>query len=417
MSYIIIGNSAAGVSAAETIRDIDRTSPISLISDEPHGFYSKSLLPDLISGKISQEKTLLRNESFYKDLGIEAILGEKVERISPKKNSVTLCNGKEIEYDKLLIATGVSPKVMIEIDKEADNFYMVRTLEDAIALREAALKAKRATVIGAGLIGLKIAAALHSLGLDITVLGKYEILLPRVMDATAGEILKELFEDNGVKVFTKVKVSGVNADSVQLSDDRSIASDIVVMATGVKPNIDLLEGTEIAINQGIITDAHMRTNLENIYAAGDIVEDKDILGQEKGFLNPIWPKAVLQGRIAGTNMAGRKREFTGSMMMNSIEFFNTPLISAGIIQHGQGRFKDEIITFNKQDKIYQKLIFEKDRLKGAVLLGKIDKAGVITNLIREQRDISSMRGKLLSESFGYGNALKTKEAPQYSWII
>jgi NAD(P)H-nitrite reductase large subunit len=416
MRYVIIGNSAAGVSAAETIRDIDRTSPVSIISDEPHTFYSKSLLPDLISGKVSKEKTLLRNETFYKDLGIKAILGEKVERISPDKNSLTLCSGKEIGYDKLLIATGVSPKVMIDIDKKADNFYTVRTLEDTIALREAAIKAKRATVIGAGLVGLKIATALHSLGLDITVLGKYEILLPRVMDTTAGEILKDLFEDHGVKVFTEVKVSGVNADGVQLSDDRSIASDIVVMAAGVKPNIDLLEGTEVSVNQGIITDSHMRTNLDNIYAAGDVVEDKDMLGEGKGFLNPIWPKAVLQGRIAGANMAGRKRDFAGSMMMNSVEFFNTPLISAGIIQHGQDLYQDEVVTFNKKDRIYQKLIFEKDRLKGAVMLGKIDKAGVITNLIREQRDTSSIRGRLLSENFGYGDTLKTKEA-QCSWII
>ena len=416
MNYIIIGNSAAGVSAAETIRGIDRSSPITIISDEPHPFYSKSLIPDFISGKVSLEETSLRPESFYKELGIETLLGEKVDKVHPKKNTIALSSGREIEYDQLLIAAGASPKMTVDVDKEVNNFFTVRTIEDAVSVREAALKADRAAVIGAGLIGLKLAAALRSLGLDVTVLGKYKILLPRVMDSTAGEILKEVFEENGVKVFAGVKISRVNTDGIHLSDGQSLASDIIVMAAGVRPNIDMLEGTDIEVKDGIITDSLMRTSVDNIYAAGDVVEDIDLLREGGRFLNPIWPKAVLQGRIAGSNMVGIKRDFAGSILMNSVDFFGTPLISAGIVFYEEGRYQEEVVRYSRKDKVYQKLIFGNDHLKGAILLGRIDKAGVIINLMKEQKDISSIKEELLSENFGYGNILKTREADR-DWII
>ncbi len=416
MNHVIIGNSAAGVSAAETIRVIDRSSPITIISDELHTFYSKSLIPDFISGKASLEKTYLRTDTFYKEMDINTLFGEKVDKVYPGKNTLALSSGQEIEYGKLLVATGAGPRVSVDIDTGIENFFTARTIEDAQAVKEAALQARRATVIGAGLIGLKLAAALNSLGLEVTVLGKYEILLPRVMDSTAGEILREVFEGNGVNVLTGVKVSRVSSDGVRLSDGQYVASDMVVMAAGVKPNIDMLEGTEVEIGGGIVADSQMRTNLEDIYAAGDVVEDIDFLGGGRRFINPIWPKAVLQGRIAGSNMAGIKRNFPGSMMMNSVQFFDTPLISVGIVLHEGCDYHEEVIRYNKKEKVYKKLIFEKDRLKGAIFLGEIDKAGVITNLIREQRDIAPIKERLLSKSFGYGNILKVPVADR-AWIV
>jgi len=416
MNYVIIGNSAAGVSAAETIRGLEQSSPITIISDEKNPFYSKSLIPDFISGKVSLEKTFLRSETFYKEMGITTLLGEKVDRVFPKKNTVALSSGKEIEYDKLLVATGAGPKVMIDVDPGLDNFFTARTLEDAKAVKEAAAKAKSATVIGAGLIGMKLTAALCSLGIEVTVLGKYEILLPRVMDSIAGEILKEVFEENGVKILLGVKISRVSSDGARLSDGRSVTSDIVVMAAGVRPNVDMLEGTEIEVGEGIITDSQMRTSIENIYAAGDVVEDRDLLREGRRFINPIWPKAVLQGRIAGSNMAGVERGFAGSMIMNSVQFFDTPLISVGLVLHEEGDYHEQVIRYNKKDKVYKKLIFEGDCLKGAVLLGEIDKAGVITNLIKEQRDISSIKEELSSPGFGYEDILNIS-GENRNWIV
>ena len=416
MNYVIIGNSAAGVSAAETIRDIDQSSPITIISDERDPFYSKSLIPDFISGKVSLEKTFLRSETFYKDMGITPLLGEKVERVYPKKNTVALSSGREIGYDKLLVSTGAVPKVLIDVEPGLNNFFTARTLEDAKAVKEACAKAKSATVIGAGLIGLKLAVALNSTGLDVIVLGKYEILLPRVMDSIAGEILREVFEENGITVLTQVKVSHVSGDGVHLSDGQFLPSDFVVMAAGVRPNADIFDGTEVEVGEGIITDPQMRTSVDNIYAAGDVVEDVDLLRKGNRFINPIWPKAVLQGRIAGSNMAGVKRDFPGSMMMNSVQFFDTPLISAGIVLYENGDYQEQVIKYNKEGKVYKKLIYEKDRLKGAILLGDIDRAGVITNLIKEQKDISSIREELSSPGFGYEDILNIPEADR-DWIV
>lgn len=425
MNYLIIGNSAAGVSAAETIRGFEPDLSITIVSDEPSPFYTRCLTPELISGRKTAQDIELRPASFYQQLGIQTRFGERVDKVFPEQSRVALTSGEYLPYDKLLIATGARPVKLgdgrqkggiFSLGRKRGKVFTLRTIDDALNIKKAAKGAKRSIVVGGGLLGLKVAQAFRSLGLEVTIVEKLDHLLPGITDSPAARILAGVFEEQGIKIETGVGVSEFRNGSVTLEDSRTLNSDVTVVAVGLKPNIELVEGTAVKTQEGILTDSMMMTNVENIYAAGDVVEDDDLLIPGAKLLNYIWPKAVLQGRIAGSNMVGTQRTYGGSFIMSSEEFYGLPLISAGLVSPPEKEYQEEVVKFSEPKRAYQKLVFEKDRLVGAVLLGDIEKAGVIINLIRAQRDVSAVRDELLSGTLGYGKILKVSGI-DLKWLI
>lgn len=407
MRFVIIGNSAAGIGAAEAIRQVDKKSPLTIISDEPEFAYSRSLISYELAGWIGKGRLELRPQEFYRRNSIETLLGKHAVRLDTKSKEIQLEDGKRIPYDRLLLAIGGSPQKMGIKGEEKQGIFGFRTYRDLLNIYDALKGAKEAVVLGGGCIGLQAACGLHHHKIKTSIAIASPHLLSQVADAECGNLFQELFEKAGIQVKTKAKPvefkGGDRVEKVLFDDDTELPTQIVITGKGVKPNTDLAEGTKIKVDWGIITDDRMRTAEPDIYAAGDAAVTRDRVTCEST-VNAVWPCAYQQGRVAGFNMADTERRYDGSMRMNAADFFGVSFISIGVIKpRGKGY---EVHSRLLKDKgIYWKLVFQGDLLVGAVLVGRVDGAGVLANLMRKRVDVSSIKGDLLAGRYDYAQVL------------
>jgi NAD(P)H-nitrite reductase large subunit len=269
-------------------------------------------------------------------------------------------------------------------------------------------RANVACVLGGGLIGLKAAWGLKKRNLETKVIVKSNQVLSQVLDEQAASLFRKRLEDNGIEVMTGLDVTEIlgNGDvkAVKFDTGKVIGCEIVIVGKGVKPNIDLILDTEIKLNEGILVDEYMKTNLPNIYAAGDVCEAFDFnLGQP--VVNALWPHAVEQGKLAGINMAGSKVKYEGSVGMNSVEFFNLPVISMGITRAKKESGFEEMIKLDPKEEVYKKVVLKENRIVGMIFVGKIEQSGVILKLMKEKIDISNIKDELLDDSFNYARVI------------
>jgi len=402
--FIIIGNSAAGIAAIEAIRRVDKDSRITVISDEGYPSYCRCLISYYLAGDVKEDKIFYRSQDFYKDYNIELLLNKKVSRVDPKKNRVILEDKSQLGYDALLIATGASPKFPEVKGIKKTGVFGFRTLKDAKDIEGLLPVTKTVCILGGGLIGLKAAYALSKRKIEVKVIIKSKQVLSQVIDAQAAVFIEQKLGQNGIDLLLGqdaleiIGEAGVKA--VKLDSGKAIGTSLVVAAKGVSPNIDLVKDSQIKINDGIIVNNFLQTDVANIYAAGDVCQAFDLtLG--KASVNALWPVAVEQGKIAGMNMAGDKVNYAGALGMNSLEFFGLPVISLGIFNTHQDPALEELKHVDTKVNIYKKLVIKNNLLVGAVLVGDIGNSGVFLSLIREKIDITSLKDKLLSENFGY----------------
>jgi NAD(P)H-nitrite reductase large subunit len=403
MHYLIIGNSAAGIGAAEAIRKIDTESQLTILSEEAYHAYSRPLIAEYLSNSIDIDRMWYRQQDFYQKNNIKLLLNTRVERIDPDSKKVFTASGAELSFDKLLIATGGTPIIPPIEGKETNGVYTFVRWDEVKRLKENQPEIKKAVVIGGGLIGLKATEHMSKSGVDVTIVELAETLLGAVLDKNASNILKHHFENFGVTVFTENTVSKIHsndgrASTVTLQDGTEVACDAVIIAIGVKPDMEILNNTSITRNKGIIVNEKLQTNYPDIYAAGDVAEAFDLLIEENRVL-PIWPTAYRQGYIAGLNMAGHERIYCGGISMNSLEFFDLPIISAGFTTAEDESFNEEIIL-NEKNKVYKKIIIKDNKLAGFIYVNKIDRAGILTGLIQDKTDITSFKDEILKDSFG-----------------
>lgn len=411
MHYLIIGNSAAGVNCAETIRKLDKKGEITIVSDEKYSAYSPALTTYYMAGLVNDTTIKYRDENFYKENNINTVLGDRAISIDPSKKTVKLQSGKNLSFDKLLIATGSKPiKPPIGgLDKE--GVFTLRNLSDALKIKAKAAEAKRVLIVGGGLVGLRAAYALEHLGHSITVIEATDRIMVQNIDEQASAIVKKHLEHMNWHIKTGVYVKELNGDKkvtgAVLSDGSKIEADLVVVGTGVKADTDLAKTARVEVDRGIIVDDQMQVSIKGvdpknhgIYAAGDVVQATDFLSGKKE-VNAIWPLAVKQGKIAAENMTaagrqGNKAIYEGGMPMNSVDFY-------GLIVMSMGRYDnhDEVLEDKQLDKnIYRKLFIKDNKVTGAILVGKVDRAGLITGLIKDQIDVENFKDKLLSDDFG-----------------
>jgi NAD(P)H-nitrite reductase large subunit len=412
MRYVIVGGSGGAISAVEAIRSVDQESQIDLFSDEATPLFSRVLLPYYVAEELSKPLLNFRSADFFEQNKINAHIGVRVEEIFIDSKTVRTEAGEQFPFDKLLLATGgkaIVPPIP-GIDKE--GISPLKTMADAERIYH--LKGKMAVVIGAGSIGVETSISLKRKGMEVALLEQLGHVLPTVFDEEAASIIKKRIEDLGITTVTgekAIQFTGNGQVKGVVTDSRKIKCDMVVLAVGVKPAIELAQkvGIEIGSLGGIKVDAQMMTNLPNIYAAGDVSETYDI-SRDSNWINAIWPCAVEQGRIAGLNMAGRKTSYEGSFRRNSIgNFIGVPAISMGVTHADtcsscEGGEEFQEIRRRTKDT-YKKLILKNGRLVGAILVGQTQKAGLFNILLKRKINVADTISILMSRSLNFMDLL------------
>ena len=398
MHYIIIGAGPAGIVAAETIRKTDSTADISLIGAEQEPPYSRMAIPYYLVGNIEESGSYLRTQQdHYTALEI-SVFQDHVDKIDPSLQQLTLSSGKILDYDKLLIATGSSP---IQPPIPGIDLACVQscwTLQDARNIINLAQPGSNVVLIGAGFIGCIILEALVKRGVNLNVVETGNRMVPRMLDDKAGGLLKRWCENKGVTVNTSCLVQAINETgsgaTVQLDNGNTLPADLVITATGVKSNLELVQGTGIATDQGILVDEYLQTNLPNVYAAGDVAQGYDFsTGQQT--VQAIQPTATDHGRIAALNMCGKITRHHGSVNMNVLD-------TLGLISCSFGSWMgvpegDSVNIYNEDDFLYMSLQFSDDVLIGASTVGKTQHIGVLRGLIESRIKLGVWKDRLMDD--------------------
>jgi len=388
MQHVIIGNSAAGIFAAEAIRRSNPQDKIVIVSDEQEYAYSRCLTSYYIAGKVDEQNMLIRSKDFYHEWEIEFCPGEKVCEVNTEQRFVLTNTSQKISFDCLLIASGARA---VRPDISGNNsvgVYTLRTLADARQITSRCRRTSEAVVIGGGLVSLKAAYGLYSRGLKVTVIIASQQILSQVLDKEAADIIQKHLEEKGIRFIFGQDVTEICTDpfnecrGVLLKDGFEIPCGLVVIGKGVVPNTDFIDRAVIKVNQGIVVDRNMLTSLEGIYAAGDVAESLDYLNS-KPVSYAIWPNAAAQGEIAGMNMAGKKTYYPGAISMNSLDFFGLNTISAGWSRASGTEFQISKECC-PEHKTYKRFVFKDGTLIGYTLVGNIARAGILTGMIGQR---------------------------------
>ena len=402
--YVIIGNSYAALFAVEAIRKTGAKETIVIISDEKEHTYSKAMLHEYVADMVGEDLIYLRDFDYYQKMNVIPLLGKKVSKIDSKTKKVYI--GKEnIGFEKLLIATGgvpFIPPVIKELNKFKNIFTFTRK-RDADKMKSVLNSVKSVVILGAGLIGLQCAEGLAHTGKKVAVVELADDILPIALDDEAARIARQELLKQGIDIFTGGTISKINGskgkiNSVTLKSRKKIPCQMVVIAVGVKPNIDFLTGACIKTDRGILVDSRMETNLNDIYAAGDCTQAVEILSG-KTIPIPVIPIASVQGMIAGCNMAGKKKEYKGGLSLNALQFGGAQIISYGFIRD---EANGEVLkNLNEKDGIYKKVIIKDNKITGAVFVRAIERAGIFRYLIENKIDVGKYKEKLLKPDFNW----------------
>jgi NAD(P)H-nitrite reductase large subunit len=398
MKYVIIGAGPAGVIAAETLRQADASGSIIIIGDEPEPPYSRMALPYLLAGKVSEQGTYLRKDQGYFDgLGIEIRQG-RVTRVDAVGKSVLLQDGGLLPYDRLLLATGAHPVAPPIPGMDLSGIHPCWTLQDARHIARLARPGIRVLQMGAGFVGCIIMEALAKRGVQLTVVEMGNRMVPRMMTECAGTMIRKWVEKKGVKVYTDTRVELIEATNapgvlrVRLDNGETLEVDLVTSATGVRSNIGFLDGSGIATDVGVLVDDQMRTNMPDVFAAGDVAQARDF-STGKMMVNAIQPNAAEQSRIAALNMTGNAVNSPGSLAINVLDTMG--LIAASFGQWWGAEDGQCAELIDKENFRYLCLQFKDDVLVGATSLGLTQHVGVLRGLIQTRIRLGEWKEHLL----------------------
>jgi NADPH-dependent 2,4-dienoyl-CoA reductase/sulfur reductase-like enzyme len=389
MRAVIIGNSAAALSAAETFRRWDQASELWLVSAEPGPAYSRVLLPYFLRGSLPRDRLFVRDASYYEALDAHTRLGTAVSRVADREHTLSLEDGSILRYDRLLVATGARPAAPRIKDLEGPGIHYLWTLEDADRLGPELGPGRRLTLIGSGFVSLQAAWAAYLRGLRLTVLEALPRILPKVLDEKASALLEAKMREHGVDVRCSAGIERIErkADGslriLLACDEPAVEADLVVVGAGVRPNLRFLEGTQVRIapgGAGILVGERMRTSVPDIFAAGDVALGPSVFG-EAYTAHALWPTAVEQGKVAGANLAGHERVYRGSLNMNVTEMFGLTVASMGRYLPSGEPGESMIEEHDPRSGRYVKLLFRDGVPLGGVVLGAPEDLAVLAALL------------------------------------
>nr|WP_330400873.1 FAD-dependent oxidoreductase [Lacrimispora amygdalina] len=407
MTHVIIGAGAAGISAAKTIRKLDAKADIIMVSvdDQVH---SRCMLHKYLSHERDESSLSFIPADFFETLGITWLKNREAVRIDAKKQTVTLDDGTELSFDRLLIATGARSVIPpIPNLREAKNVFGLRDLSDAKQIRKLASTAEKILILGSGLVGMDAAYAFLEQKKDVTVLELADRILPKQLDEKAGKAYQNLFEQHGCKfvlgrkaVLTTMPENDL-ITSVMLDDGTILECDMIIVAAGVRPAADCTENCEIAVDRFIKVNEYMETTCSNIYAAGDV-----------NGIAAIWPNAMKQGHTAACNMCGVPTPYEDPYgMKNTMNFYGLTTLSIG-----DGIAKDGDLVLSQEDSsCYKRAILRNGRLQSILIQGPIDYTGIYQYLIKNQISLETVKTDVFHLSFAdfYGTDFRG----QYTYTI
>jgi NAD(P)H-nitrite reductase large subunit len=405
--YVIIGASAAGIGATEAIRDVDHVGTIAVISEEPCPQYSRPMISDFVSGEVSFQEMMCREDDFWRKNDIQALIGRKAMTIDFPKKRIMLDNGEQIIYEKLLIATGGKPFSPRIEGADKKGVFTFTTISDAERLAEKLENSKSIVVIGAGLIGVSVTEALVKRGLRVTIVELQDKILSLLLDSNGSDIMEDAMRRAGVNIVTGQSVQKIIGNptddqavgGVVLTEGNQIVCDAVILAIGVVPRTELVTGTELKLNRGIIVDKFMKTNLPDVYASGDVAETWDFTSNQNRTL-PLWPLAMAQGKVAGYNMAGKKTEYEGGTSMSSLKYFGIPVVSIGITNPRDQSTFETLVKRETEKNLYKKIVLKDNVIVGIILVNDIERAGTLFHLMKNHVNVKRFKQNLVSEAFG-----------------
>jgi NAD(P)H-nitrite reductase large subunit len=414
--HVILGAGPAGITAAEAIRRLDTKATITVVDGEGETPYSRMAIPYLLSDQIGESGTRLRiDPEHYHKLNIN-LEGVRASSVDTAAATVLLADGRVLPYDRLLIATGSVPSREKIEGIDLPGVHTCWTLADARAIQVAVKPGARVVQMGAGFVGCIIIKALVERGAQLTILVRSGRMVSRMMPVKASEMIGQWCELQGVRVLGKTQAASIERDGsalkVTLTTGETLAADVYLSVVGVKPGIDFLAGSCIAMEDGILVDEHMRTNVPGIYAAGDVALSRDCLTGERQ-VNAIQPNAVEQGRIAAINMLGGDTSFIGSFAMNVLDTLGLISCSFGQWQGEAGGQSVELV--DEPNFRYLSLQFGEDRLIGATAIGLTDHVGALRGLIEGRVKLGDWKDVLLNDPTQVMHAYLATAQGQGDW--
>ena len=406
MKIVIIGAGPAGVSAVETIRNYDRNTEIVMLSAEPTLPYSPPAMADhFITGS---DAHLWRNIDWPQKMDLDYRQGVEVTALQPNEHRLEIKDGQELGYDRLVIATGSRLYAPITgSDFPGVHNFKSLSAAEAIVKQVRSGKARTAVIVGAGFIGMEIALLLRELGVSVVQVEMLDQVMSAMLDKDTAAMALDLMRQRGVDVRLNTKAeaflgNGV-AKAVRLASGDVLEGDILIAATGVKPNLEFLRNSGLEHKWGIQVNDHLRTSAPDIYAAGDVVEVPDRLTGET-YVHAIFPNAIEQGHVVGLNLAGYETVYPGGERMNSLKHLGLPIMAVGL------KDGDEILQ-EKRNGNLRTLYVKDNRLVGYQLVGDINVAGILRTLIIRGDDIRPIKEHLLDPNFGQGTMIWQAMAP------
>jgi nitrite reductase (NADH) large subunit len=398
---VIIGAGPTGVTTVETLRSQGYEGPITMLTREPFPPYSPPLMADYLESHGGSDLIFWRGRDFCDRFDVNCRTSAEVGSVEPKRNRITLTSGEQIEYENLVIASGgeMSIPLRCECDAETkkERFYNFKSLTAVTKLlAEVEKGASKAVVIGAGFIGMEIAITLRGMGLSVIVVEMLDRILPRMLTKEIARPLEEIVRGMGIELLLEHKGEflrgGETAEELHLTNGKVIKGDLFIAATGVRPNISFLQGSEIPTRRGVVVNRYLQAGYENVFAGGDATEVPDLI---TGTVYPhaIYPVAVEHGKIIGLNILGRRVECDGSVNANSLYHFKLPIITEGAaIADGKA---DEELVFER-GRVLRKIGLKDGRILRFELIGDKKGAGLLHTLMLQKRDVSRIKYDLVT---------------------
>jgi NAD(P)H-nitrite reductase large subunit len=410
-SHVIVGDGIAGSSAAETIREQDPDADVTVLTDEGEALYNRILIKEFAKGKLPEAPISIHEPGWYEERDIDLQLNTYVTEVDPDAHEIHTYEGDTYEYDKLLVATGGTPAQLPVENSDADGIHHFWTFQDARKIRQHAEESKKGIIVGAGLLGIDLAAVCAAQEIDANYLMRGNRWWRYALSEEGAEIIHDALEDHGV---TPVFDSGV--DHFETDDDGHVEAaidpngeryegDFCGIAIGLDFNTEWLQGSGIETDDGVVVDEYMQTNVEDVYAAGDITQFYDtILGERAQ--NGAWGSAKEQGSTAAKNMVADAEEDEFRWVSSySITHFDFPFLSFGHPTLG-----DEEAERKYSDSEWRRLAFKNGQLVGGVLIGDLSQQSKFKQLIREERQVADQKELLLEEDVDLDKLEATPEA-------